>query len=96
LRGFIIGIIVVIIRFYIPYDIQSFGLSFSFETILGRFFLSILTTCAIGTLEVGEEKEAIMDDMSLLVIPKIFHFLVMFLSFFVDFSLKIEHTLEHL
>jgi hypothetical protein len=96
LRGFIFRIIIVIIWFYVPYDIQGFGLSFSLETILGRFVLSILMIYAIGALEVGEDKESRVDDMSLLMTLKIYHFLVMFFSFFVEFSLKIEHALEHL
>jgi hypothetical protein len=55
-----------------------------------------LAIYTIGALEVGEEKEARMDDMSLLMTPKSYYLLVIFFYFFVEFSLKIEYALKYL
>jgi hypothetical protein len=45
---------------------------------------------AIGALEVGEDKESRVDDMSLLMTLKIYHFLVMFFSFLLNFLSKLS------
>jgi hypothetical protein len=57
-RCFIVGVIVIIIRINIPYDIHDFSFSSSFKTIFGELVFSVLAACAIDTLEMRKNEKA--------------------------------------